>query len=154
MVQPSITKTRLEITYLRFYWNSPGAIELRPHPSREHSIWIIRDRMTSVALAWIPAAPRRHAVASGPDISTIWLHLSVLTCMRCLEQPWLNNLTPYKRICSEHYSSVIVSAMASEITSVLIVCSTVFRCRSKKTSKLRVTGLCEENSPVTGGFPS
>ena len=28
-----------------------------------------------------------------------------------------------------------------------------FRCRSKKTSKLRVTGLCEGN-PVTGGFPS
>ena len=26
--------------------------------------------------------------------------------------------------------------------------------RSKKTSKLRVTGLCEGNPPVTGGFPS
>ena len=30
----------------------------------------------------------------------------------------------------------------------------VFRSRSKKTSKLRVTGLCEGNSPVTGEFPS
>ena len=30
----------------------------------------------------------------------------------------------------------------------------LFRCRSKKTSKLRVTGLCEGNSPVTGGFPT
>ena len=28
----------------------------------------------------------------------------------------------------------------------------LFRCRSKKTSKLRVTGLCAENSPVTGEF--
>ena len=28
------------------------------------------------------------------------------------------------------------------------------RCRSKKTSKLRVTGLCEGNSPVTGEFPT
>ena len=27
-----------------------------------------------------------------------------------------------------------------------------FRCRSKKTSKLPVTGLCAGNSPVTGGF--
>ena len=27
-------------------------------------------------------------------------------------------------------------------------------CRSKKTSKLRVTGLCEGNSPVTGEFPT
>ena len=30
----------------------------------------------------------------------------------------------------------------------------LFRCRSKKTSKLCVTGLCEGNPPVTGGFPS
>ena len=30
----------------------------------------------------------------------------------------------------------------------------LFRCRSKKTSKLRVTGLCEGNSPVTGEFPA
>ena len=29
----------------------------------------------------------------------------------------------------------------------------LFRRRSKKTSKLRVTGLCEENSPVAGEFP-
>ena len=28
------------------------------------------------------------------------------------------------------------------------------RCRSKKTSKLRVTGLCEGNSPVTSEFPA
>ena len=30
----------------------------------------------------------------------------------------------------------------------------LFRPRSKKTSKLRVTGLCEGNSPVTGEFPA
>ena len=29
-----------------------------------------------------------------------------------------------------------------------------FRCGSKKTPKLRVTGLCEGNSPVTGEFPA
>ena len=29
----------------------------------------------------------------------------------------------------------------------------LFRLRSKKTPKLRVTGLCEGNSPVTGEFP-
>ena len=29
----------------------------------------------------------------------------------------------------------------------------LFRHRSKKTSKLRVTGLCEGNSPLTGEFP-
>ena len=30
----------------------------------------------------------------------------------------------------------------------------LFRRRSKKTSKLRVTGLCEGNSPMTGEFPT
>ena len=30
----------------------------------------------------------------------------------------------------------------------------LFRCRSKKTSKLRVTGLCVENSPGTTEFPA
>ena len=30
----------------------------------------------------------------------------------------------------------------------------VFRRRSKETSKLRVTGFCEGNSPVTGEFPA
>ena len=43
--------------------------------------------------------------------------------------------------------------MASHITGVSIVYSNVFfQRRSKKTSKLRVTGLCEGNSPVTGQF--
>ena len=32
--------------------------------------------------------------------------------------------------------------------------SRLFRRRSKQTSKFRVTGLCEGNSPVTGEFPS
>ena len=30
----------------------------------------------------------------------------------------------------------------------------LFRCRSKKTSKLRATGICAGNSPVTGDFPA
>ena len=54
-----------------------------------------------------------------------------------------------------HYNDVIMSAMASQITSLTIVYWSVYsRCRSKKTSKLCVTGLCEGNSPVTGEFPT
>ena len=34
------------------------------------------------------------------------------------------------------------------------VLNRLFRCRPKKTSKLRVTGLCAGNSPVTGEFPA
>ena len=45
--------------------------------------------------------------------------------------------------------------IASQITSLTIVYPTVFFwCRSKKTSQLRVTGLCVGNSPVTGEFPA
>ena len=48
-----------------------------------------------------------------------------------------------------------MSALASQITSLPIVYSTVYsRSRSKKTLKLRVTGLCVGNSPVTGEFPA
>ena len=48
-----------------------------------------------------------------------------------------------------------MSAMASQITSLTIVYSTVYsRRRSNKTSKLRATGLCEGNSPGTGEFPA
>ena len=54
-----------------------------------------------------------------------------------------------------HYNDVIMSVMASQIASLTIVYSTVYsRCRSKKTSKLSVTGLCEGNSLVTGEFPA
>ena len=45
-----------------------------------------------------------------------------------------------------HYNDVIMSAVASQITSLTIVYSTVYsRRRSKKTSKLSATGFCEGN---------
>ena len=56
--------------------------------------------------------------------------------------------------CS-HYNNVIMSAMASQITSLTIVYSTVYsRRRSKKTLKLRNTGLSEGNSPVADEIPA
>ena len=42
--------------------------------------------------------------------------------------------------------------MASQITS--LTTQLFIQAQIKKTSKLRVTGLCEENSPLTGEFPS
>ena len=54
-----------------------------------------------------------------------------------------------------HYNDVIMCAMASQITSLTMDYSTVYsRRRSKEASKLRVTGLCEGNSPVTSEFPA
>ena len=50
----------------------------------------------------------------------------------------------------------MTSAMASQIAGVLVVCSTVCSGADKKkeTIRLCVTGLYEDNPPVTGGFPS
>ena len=56
---------------------------------------------------------------------------------------------------SLHYNDVIMSAMASQITSLAIVYPTIYTgADKKKTSKLRVTGLSAGNSPVTGKFPA
>ena len=44
--------------------------------------------------------------------------------------------------------------MASQITSLPTLLNRVFKRRSKKTLKLRVTGLCAGNSPATGEFPA
>ena len=61
----------------------------------------------------------------------------------------LNNLQPL------HYKYIIMSAMASQITSLTIVYSTVYsRCKSKITAKLRHSGFGVGNSPVTGEFPA
>ena len=58
-------------------------------------------------------------------ISPTWLHLRV-------------SVMPF----SLHYSDVIISTMTSQITSLTIVYSyRLFRRRSKKSSKLRTTGL-------------
>ena len=52
-----------------------------------------------------------------------------------------------------HYSDVIIGTMMSEITSLMFIYSTVYSgWEFKETSKLRVTGLCAGNSPVTGEF--
>ena len=48
-----------------------------------------------------------------------------------------------------------MGAVASHITSLTIVyLNRLFRRTSKKTSKLRVTGLCVGNSPGAGEFPA
>ena len=48
-----------------------------------------------------------------------------------------------------------MGAVASQIISITIVYSTVYSSADQKeASKLRVTGLCAGNSPVTGEFPT
>ena len=54
--------------------------------------------------------------------------------------------------CLRNCSDVTMDAMASQITSLTVVYSTVYSGADKKKSKLRVTGLCAGNSPVTSEF--
>ena len=77
-----------------------------------------------------------------------WLgNCDVVACAKCCSvmMPY-NGVTPIPifhmiRITA-HYTDVIMSAMASQITSLATVYSTVYlRRRSKKISKLRITGL-------------
>ena len=67
---------------------------------------------------------------------------------------WVNNVeagdvgrqSAHYDVIVMNYGEVVMSVMTSHIAGVLAVCSTVC---SKKTSKLRVTGLFEGNPPVT-----
>ena len=54
----------------------------------------------------------------------------------------------------DHYTDVIISAVSSQITGVSIVCPAVCSGADYQISKLRVTGLCDGNSPVIGEFPA
>ena len=54
-----------------------------------------------------------------------------------------------------HFGDFIMGSMASQITRVSIIYSTVcWGSDQRKKSKLSVTGLCDGNSPVTGEFPA
>ena len=64
-------------------------------------------------------------------------------------------MTKFGLTLGVHYSDVIMGSIAPQITSLAIVCSSVYwGADQRKTSKLRVTGLCAGNSPVTGEFPA
>ena len=78
-----------------------------------------------------------------------WIHITWVTTHYQCKHPWFMSY----RCC--HHNDVIMSPMASQITGgVDGLLNRLFRRRSKKTSKLRVTGLCEGNSPATGEFPT
>ena len=91
-------------------------------------------------------------------------HSDLVACVNCILRTKIDIIYIWIRLEAHgynflslryHCNSVIMRAMASQITSPTIVYSTVYsRRRSKKTSKLCVTDLCEGNSPVTGEFPA
>ena len=65
---------------------------------------------------------------------------------------YLNELSRRIKYRENHYSDERDSASSHQSHDCLFNC--LFRRRSKKASKLRVTGPCPGNSPVTGEFPA
>ena len=64
-------------------------------------------------------------------------------------------VAPRPRFRTLHYSDAIMGAMASQDHQPqYCLLNRLFRRRSMKTSKLRVTGRCAGNSSVTGEFPA
>ena len=55
---------------------------------------------------------------------------------------------------STHYSDAIMGTMASRITGLTIVYSTVSSGADQRKHQNYVTGICAENSPVAGEFPA
>ena len=70
----------------------------------------------------------------------VWMRIRVVSNGDCLW--WL----------AMHYYDVIMSAMASQITSLMIVYSIVYSGADQR--KLCVAGFCAGNSPVTSEFPA
>ena len=68
---------------------------------------------------------------------------------------WVGYGVSFVSSLGKHCNDFIMSMVASQITNLKTIYSTVYsRRRSKKTSRLCVTGLCAGNSPVTGEFPA
>ena len=60
---------------------------------------------------------------------------------------WGIHLSPVNSPHKGHWRGALMSSLICAWTN-----SGLFRCKSKKTSKFRVTGLCAGSSPVTGEF--
>ena len=79
-------------------------------------------------------------------IPMAWYQMHLTTGRYIIASVWL-----YSFSLTGHYGDVIMRAIASQITDVSMVCSTVCSGVDKKTTpKLLVIGLCEGNSTVTG----
>ena len=100
--------------------------------SLQFDLWVIKRL---IALQYFEAVLKFIRIASIVEVFFSWRALC--------------SFRLYYALFCHHNSDVIMNAVASQIIGVSIVCSTVY----SGTSKLRVTGLCKGNPPVTGGSP-
>ena len=109
----------------------------------------------NVSIWWRHHAHHRHCHSNTVTLSAPYMASKIRRMASC--EPMTGNTNANKqgieRYHCEHYNDVIMGAMASQLTNLTIVYSTVYSVFSRR-SKLRVTGLCKGNSPVTGEFPA
>ena len=98
-------------------------------------ISLLRTRLT---IAW-------SIILHATSWEIIWTNW--LCRVRNILQLWKMDTKSTLVSIEKHYNDVIMGAIASQITSHTILLNRLFRRRSKKTSKLRVTGRCAGNSP-------
>ena len=116
-------------------------------------------RDTQKTVVEVPSSTRTNLNSHTGDhfVSAGGLHrIEVLTsCWYRTERNSISIGPTVRLYLSIHHSDGMMSAKASQIAGVLIVCSSVcVDADNKTTPKLRVTGLCEGNPSVTGCFPS
>ena len=97
---------------------------------------------------------------NATSVTAFWTHslrryFRVSYWVKCIN-PWdgRTQVCGAALLVGAHYSDLIMRANGvSNHRRLDYLLNCLFRRRSKKTSMLRVSGLCEGNSPVTGEFP-
>ena len=134
----------------------PGGLKLR-------SI-VIEQTICSFHVLWIKHA----AVIAEPNTNTTY-NLQVFTWESSWTAYWdyvgrtFNALTAWSTFCVWHFQLHFLEPLrwrhnghdsVSNHWPRECLLNSLIRCKSKKTSKLRVTALCAGNSPETGEFPA
>ena len=116
---------------------------------------------TSDCHRWI--SHRRGQWCGALGFSFVLASMSCWMCCWSSETPWCScDVTPPSHKVCKRFCCVIITLQwrhnerdgISNHQPHDCLLKRLFRRRSKKTSKLRVTGFCEGNSPLTGEFPA
>ena len=164
-ISNTIAVSRASIWYLALCWIYNFFIFLAWHITQHSISWYILPHLNhwstdQVTYDWSQGSWNQHGTHLGP-VGPWWVPCSPPEpcypgCMidDLLPSMVLDNHLPRKSTSSSLQWRHNERDSVSNHQPHDCLLNRLFRCRSKKTSKLRVTGLCEGNSPVTGEFPS
>ena len=153
-------------TIVSLHWESPYHVSLRSCDNHEIVLYYHRSSILVGQHICIETAPIpiQYIYSYAYSILVLFCHAN-----HKLVFNWCNVLCQFFSVACHrvnpmgqsfiihifHFGDVIMGAMASQITSLTIVYSTVYSGAGQRNrSKFHVTGLCVGNSPVTGEFPA